>query len=121
MRFDFYSCGFLKFELIKHRGKLLKLTKISQVELDELMLNVLGNIQFIDETFIPVQHLILAEKLTIDIDPDDTPFVALTAYLNGLLWTGDQPLIDGLKQKGFIQTITTAQLSVLFDELEIGD
>jgi len=33
---QFYTCDFLKTELLKHRNKLLKLTKLSTRELDEL-------------------------------------------------------------------------------------
>jgi len=116
--FGFYSCEFLKFELHKHKKKLLGLTKYSEFLLNELEQDVLSNIQFKDETLIPENHLLLAEKIAFDVDPDDIPFVDLTMYLDGFLWTGDKKLIEGLKQKGFMQTITTAELSDLFDQLE---
>jgi len=34
--FQFYTCDFLKTELLKHRNKLLKITKLTPQELDEL-------------------------------------------------------------------------------------
>jgi len=46
------------------------------------------------------------------------PFVALTCYLDGLLWTGDRRLASGLHKKGFIQTISTTQLSAFYNELQ---
>ncbi|WP_322744651.1 PIN domain-containing protein [Cuspidothrix issatschenkoi] len=36
-----------------------------------------------------------------DIDESDTPHVALTLQLEGLLWTGDKKLKEGLIIKGF--------------------
>ena len=116
--FEFYSCEFLKFELHKHRKKLLGLTKYSEFQLNELEQDVLSNIQFKDEALIPEKHFVLAEKIAFDVDPDDIPFVALAIHLEGVLWTGDKKLIEGLKQKGFMQTVTTAELSDLFDQLE---
>ena len=41
---------------------------------------------------------------------DDLPFVALTIYLDGLLWTGDKKLLKGLAVKGFEKTISTEEL-----------
>ena len=36
-----------------------------------------------------------------DVDQSDTPHVALTLELDGLLWTGDKALKEELKRKGF--------------------
>jgi predicted nucleic acid-binding protein len=116
--FEFYSCDFLKLELLKHRNKILRYAKLSSFQLDELEQIILANIRFKDEALIPEKHLLFAEKIAIDVDPDDIPFVALTSHLKGLLWTGDKKLIKGLNAKGFIQTITTTQLFELLDEFE---
>ncbi|WP_413176102.1 PIN domain-containing protein [Anabaena azotica] len=35
------------------------------------------------------------------MDESDTPHVALTLELEGLLWTGDKKLKEGLIRKGF--------------------
>jgi predicted nucleic acid-binding protein len=42
-----------------------------------------------------------AHRLCHDIDPTDTPHIALTLTLDGRLWTGDRRLMEGLKRKGF--------------------
>jgi predicted nucleic acid-binding protein len=42
-----------------------------------------------------------ANELTVDIDPFDIPFVALSIYLDAYLWTGDKSLYNGLQGKGF--------------------
>lgn len=118
--FQFYTCNYLQEEIKKHRKKLLKITGISEDELLELELLVIKNIIFINEALLPQELLIETEELLADIDPDDTPFVALTKHLNGKLWTGDKPLYEGLKAKGFEDVLTTAELSELLDKLERG-
>jgi predicted nucleic acid-binding protein len=45
----------------------------------------------------------------LDIDADDSDFIALTKYLKGKLWTGDKILYDGLKGKGFKQVLNTTE------------
>lgn len=48
--------------------------------------------------------------LVSDIDPGDTPFVAVAQYLDAHLWTGDKILYDGLKGKGFNKVLNTLDL-----------
>lgn len=116
--FQFYSCDFLRYELAKHWKRLLKLTGLPEQELIELESLVTQNITFINEALLPEATLLSAEQLVHDIDPDDTPFLALAEHLAAKLWTGDKELSEGLKSKGFNSIITTAELRVLFDELE---
>ena len=116
--FQFYTCDFLKIELLKHRDKLLKLAKLSSDELDELEFLVTKNIIFINEVLLPEKTIVESEKVLVDIDLNDTPFVALTKHLKAKLWTGDKQLALGLETKKYIETLTTNQLSDLLDKLE---
>lgn len=116
--FQFFSCEFLKIEIFRHKNKLLKLTKLSEAELTELESIITKNIVFINENLLPKNLLLSTEKLLLDIDINDTPFVALSKHLDALLWTGDMELYHGLKSKNFKNIITTTDLSVLLDELE---
>ena len=116
--FQFYSCDFLRYELLKHNRKLLKLTKLSDQELIELENLVTRNITFINEALIPEKLLLSAVTLLSDIDPNDVLFVALTRHLKANLWTGDKKLMEGLKSKRFKSLITTSELSLLYDKLE---
>lgn len=72
-------------ELLRHRPKLLKLTKLTDPDLTELVQLVTGRIHFINEELLPAAVFRQAEALVADIDPDDTPFVALALHLGGTL------------------------------------
>ena len=116
--FQFYSCNYLRTEIQRHRNKLLKFTKLTNEELSEIEGLITHNITFIDERLLPKELLLKTEILLEAIDPNDTPFVALTKHLEGKLWTGDMQLYNGLKSKRFKDIILTANLSLLLDELE---
>ena len=116
--FQFYSCDFLSVELLKHRNKLLRLTNLTEIQLLELENLVTKNIRFINESLLPKNDIVLAEKLLKDIDLKDVPFIALASHLKAKLWTRDLKLAGGLQKKRYKNIISTAELSLLFDELE---
>ena len=116
--FQFYTCNFLRLELLKHRDKLLKITKLSFEELEELESLITENITFINEEIIPEKTIIATEALLHDIDLNDTPFIALGRHLKAKLWTGDKELMSGLEKKKFKNIISTKELSDLLDKLE---
>ena len=116
--FQFYSCVFLKTELNRHQDKLLKLTKLSIEELEELQDLITKNITFIHESLLPEKTIIAAEKLLIDVDLNDSVFVALTKNLKAKLWTGDKELIKGLKSKKFKDVFTTGEILEILEKIE---
>ena len=116
--FQYYSCEFLKVELKKHRNKLLKLTGLSTNDLQELEMLITQNIIFINEVLLPTELILSTETILADIDPKDTPFLALSRSLKAKLWTGDKKLIDGLKSKKIKNIISTTELLLLFNKLE---
>lgn len=116
--FEFYTCEFLRVELLKHRKKLQNKTGLSVNEIAELESLVTEHITFINEKLIPGRIVSETEILLTKIDMNDTPFVALSKHLKAKLWTGDQQLIEGLKAKKIHRTITTKELSLLLDKLE---
>ena len=116
--FQFYTCDFLRTELLKHRRKLLELTKLESEELEELEFIVTEKISFINEALLPAKIIVISENLLADIDLNDTPFLALSKHLKAKLWTGDKKLSLGLQRKKFKDIITTSQLSELLDKLE---
>lgn len=62
---------------------------------------ILKNIEFYNENLISKCHWEQAYKLCKDIDLKDIPFIALTLEIDGMLWTGDRRLTEGLRPKGF--------------------
>jgi predicted nucleic acid-binding protein len=74
------------------------------------MYRVIKKIKFISEEQISDKNWKKALSIAEDIDEFDTPFVALSIELDGLLWTGDKKLIKWLKNKSFNEIITTNEI-----------
>jgi len=115
--FEFYSNQYMRFEIRKHWNKLIKISKLTDLELETAYVKMLTKLTFINEELIPQSDWEKAEALVTDIDIDDTDFVALTRYLKGSLWTGDKPLYDGLKIKRFRTVYNTKDMMKLRDRL----
>lgn len=107
---DFYSSEYLRKEIDRHRQKILSLAKTSEDQVNQVIYQVYQQISFISDQQIPYQHWASSAALVRDIDMDDLPFVALTSYLDGDLWTGDLKLLNGLRTKGFQRCLTTEEL-----------
>jgi predicted nucleic acid-binding protein len=116
--FDFYSVDQLKFELLKHKAKLIKIAGYSDEEYHEARELAISKIRLIRDKLIPKSNLVEAEKLLQGVDLDDTIFVALASHLSAKLWTGDQELIKGLSKKGYHNTISTKELYQIYFEKE---
>lgn len=62
---------------------------------------LLRRVSLYKEDLIGLQYWQKAYTLCKTIDENDTPHVALTLELDGLLWTSDRRLIRGLESVGF--------------------
>jgi len=109
---NFYSTTKLKEEIEEHKTKIQSLTKLSDIELDRIITLITNRIRFINYNLIPIEIYNYAEKLTHDVDIDDTEFVALTEHIKGKLWTGDKELIKGLSKKNWKKFISTEELQI---------
>lgn len=98
-KLNLYSTEQLEYELAEHWSKLKRLSKYSEIELHKVVTIITSKIKFINVELIPRKLFLKAEELTMDIDIDDTEFVALTEHIRGKLWTGDKELVKGLKRK----------------------
>lgn len=99
----FYAPRFLFVELFKHRDRILAASKLSEDHLLEALNELLESLQLIEAASIPVGVWMQARRLCNGVDLKDTPFVALTLYLDARLWTDDEELKTGLRTKGFDQ------------------
>ena len=109
-KLNLYSSNQLKYELAAHRTKLKKISNYSEIELQRATLLIFSKIRFINAELIPVTLFTKAEKLTLNVDIDDTEFVALTEHIRGKLWTGDKELAKGLISRKWNKLISTEEL-----------
>ena len=108
--FEFYSCSYMRHEIERHWEKLKRISKLSDSELEESRFTIFAKIHFINEELIPEKTWLAAEEIALDIDIDDSDFIALTKYLKGFLWTGDKELYNGLRRKNFKRIYDTTEL-----------
>ncbi|MEN9549679.1 MAG: hypothetical protein RIR12_2270 [Bacteroidota bacterium] len=112
-QFNYYAPDFLVTELQLHSSKILKLSGLTKINYEISKTSVFSLLNFVDTELIPEEYMRKAVALTKDIDFKDFKFVALTLFLNGLLWTGDRKLLNGLRRKGFMNVVNTKELSII--------
>lgn len=100
-----YAPKYLKTEIDRHREKIVRLSKLDASEIAITIQEIYDYITFVSDDLIPFEEFIKAMRLVRRIDPDDVTFVALTNYIQGVLWTGDSKLYDGLKKLGCEQVV----------------
>lgn len=97
----FYAPNFIIVEIFKHQRKMLKFTKLSEVEFFSFFNSIVENVKFVPLSFISIESRQKAYNLCQGIDLKDIPFVALSLELDAPLFTGDTKLKNGLLAKGF--------------------
>jgi predicted nucleic acid-binding protein len=97
----FYICEPTFIELFKHKERIVRYRKLEEEGVIRILYALLRHLHIYKETLIDAEIRRRAVVLCQDIDPMDTPQVALTLHLGGLLWTGDKRLQMGLTAKGF--------------------
>jgi predicted nucleic acid-binding protein len=96
-----YTCNFLFVEIFKYKEKIEGFSNLNTDDILSAMRIIFSRIHFINEEIIPCQIFQEAQSLCSDVDEKDTPFVAMSLFLDAPLITGDKKLIKGLKEKGF--------------------
>ena len=96
-----FTPRFLFVELFKHKERLVRASQLPEADLLSGLQTLLSQLTFIYEGDIPMGTWIEAFRLCKEVDPADTPYVALTLHLDGRFWTEDRELIRGLRARGF--------------------
>lgn len=120
------SVGYLKFiapeylrkEIKNHYPKLSKISKLSLSQIHEAEFQIYKDITFISEDQISSSAWIAAEKLVVDVDPNDIAYVAFSIHFNAEIWSGDKQLIAGLARKGFNNILDTVAVFSLRSKLK---
>lgn len=68
---------------------------MTEIEIIEAYYTILRKVNLYKEDLMTSEIVNQAYDLCQDIDENDTPHVALTLELNGVLWTGDKKLKEG--------------------------
>jgi predicted nucleic acid-binding protein len=101
-----YTCNFLFVEIFKYRNKIEKFSELGFDDILNAMRIILSRVHFVNEGMIPPEIFQKARSLCFEVDEKDTPFVALSLFLDAPLMTGDKNLIKGLAAKGFDNIVT---------------
>jgi len=109
---DFFIPKTLFIELFKHKEKLIKISKLKEDEILELLYSVLEKLEVVDDKNIPLKYRKKAYNLVKDIDLADTIFVALALLLDAKLWSGDKRLKESLESKGENIVLSTKDISM---------
>lgn len=97
----FFAPKYLLVELFKHKDRLQRACGLPEEKLLEHLNTLVSCIRFVDEASVPVGTWLEAHRLCKDIDPKDTPYVALALHLDASLWTQDIELKTRLSALGF--------------------
>lgn len=104
-----YVPDFVFLEIEKYQARILKKTRL-KAEFTSFARQLFSELTVIPKLAISSQSFEQALALCEEVDPKDTPFVALSIELQLPLWTNDKPLMDGLAEKGFKQFLTTEEI-----------
>lgn len=113
--FTFYAPSAIIDELDRHHKKLVKISGLSDNEIQFLRRMLLRKIELIDLESIRSTTWESALELTGNVDEFDAPFIALSLEMEAPLWTGDKKLIKGLKTKGIEWILDTNKIIKMRD------
>ena len=98
---SFFAPKHVLSELLKHKKKLSRFSKLSEENLQEMLSLLSKRIHVIEEDSVSDFNMHKAYYLCKEVDIKDMPVVAVALELDAYLWTGDKILIKGLKSNGF--------------------
>ena len=118
-----YAPDLLYEEMLRHKEKIRRLTRLSSRETDILFNKILPR----RVTIVPheeyMNELKKAVQLLQQVDLSDTPFVALAMRLGVPLWTGDKRIIELSVRTGFeyFVAVDTGGVEMLLEGKSLGE
>jgi len=97
-------------ELSKHKSKLIRLSKLSEIEVDKTTYFFEKNFNVVSSDLFPSDIIIESFELVKDVDVNDLPIVAASLFTKSILFTGDKKLYDALKLKNFKAVYNATEL-----------
>jgi len=98
---DLYAPDFVLKEIEKYEELLLKKAKIPKKELNSFLIKLFKEITILPSIMISKESKQKAIELCRDIDPKDSPYIALALEMDIPFITNDKKLYNGLRKKGF--------------------
>jgi predicted nucleic acid-binding protein len=89
-KFDFLTIGITKSEIKEHEQEILEKTNLTEEQFNTLISLLFSKI-FVVSDMTVASKMTVAEKIMDEIDPSDTPFIALAlAVENDGIWSDDK-------------------------------
>ena len=108
--YKIYVPDFAFLELEKYKQRILKKTKLSEIDLQIFVLRLFNNITVIPNLLITKISLNRGYEICKEIDEKDTVYIAAAIELNIELITSDKKLYNYLKSHGFNQIVLLGDL-----------
>jgi predicted nucleic acid-binding protein len=100
-----YLPDFAFVEIEKYKPRILKKTKLDELEFQEFVLRLLHEVTVLPALVISQASREKAYLLCKDVDEKDTVYVAATIELGATLVTSDKPLYSGLREREYSQVV----------------
>jgi predicted nucleic acid-binding protein len=112
-KFELYSPDYVLTEIDKNREYLIKKARLKNIEFEDILITLLNHIQLIPFKDFKKNYT-KAFEIMSNVDPDDTPFLALGMSLNvDGIWTEDKDF----KSQKILKVYSTKNLMNLMDKL----
>ena len=116
-KIDLIAPDIIYSEVLSKRNKIITGSHHTEITFEKSILFLFEAITVLSVDKFDPAILKVAEELTYSIDKKDMQYIAVTIFLEGLLWTGDLKLLRAIKRKGFSQIITTPDLEQILKGL----
>ena len=114
---EFIAPDIIYTEVLAKKNKIIAGSHHTEITFEKSRLLLFSPITVLSVDKFDPDVLKVAEELTYSIDKKDTQYIAISIFLEGLLWTGDLKLLRALKRKGYNQIITTSDFEQILKGL----